>query len=97
MHFEAAIAIFRVIADNYSHYPAATQRTLLEGIYELADECQENLKRRSDLRQVEDLQTSFEMTKLFAEDAFKSGKFAEGFRSAAECCWSNAAVLESLP
>ena len=96
MDFQSAIAIFRVIADNYSHYPAATQRSLLEGIYALADECQENLQRRSDLGKLEDLETSFEMTKLFAEDAFKSGEFAEGFRSAAECCWSNVAVLESL-
>ena len=87
MDLQAVSAFFQVIADNYSHYSVATQRTLLEGIFQLADEYQENLRERADAHQYADLQTSLELTKLFAEEALKNGNLSEGFRLAAESCW----------
>ena len=94
MDLEAASAFFRVIAENHSRYSVATQRALLEGIFQLADECQENLTERADAQQYADLQTSLELTKLFANEALKNGNLCEGFRLASESFWPNPVLLE---
>ncbi len=94
MDLEAASAFFRVIADNHSHYSVATQRALLEGIFQLADECQENLRERPDAQQYADLQTSLELTKLFANEALKNGNLCEGFRLASESFWPSPVLVQ---
>jgi hypothetical protein len=94
MDLEAASAFFRVIVENHSHYSVAIQRTLLEGIFQLADECQENLRERADAQQCADLQTSLELTKLFANEALKNGNLCEGFRLASESFWPSPVLPE---
>ena len=94
MDLEPASAFVRVMAENYSHYSVAIQRALLEGIFQLADECQENLQERADAQQYADLQTSLELTKLFASEALKSGNLGEGFRLASESFWPSPILLE---
>ena len=95
MDLEAANAFIRVITENHAHYSVAIQRVLLEGIFQLADECQENLKERTDAQQHADLQMSLELTKLFANEALKNGNLCEGFRLASESFWPNPVLLEA--
>lgn len=94
MNLQAASAFFRVIAENHSHYSVATQRVLLEGIFQLADECQENLRERADAPQHADLQTSLELAKLFANEALKNGILSDGFRLASESFWPSPVLRE---
>lgn len=48
MDFHVVNAFVQVIAENHSRYSVATQRALLEGIFQLTDECQEQLNERRD-------------------------------------------------
>ena len=57
----------------------------MEGIFQLADVCQERLDERDDAFQYENLKASLSLVRLFANDALKSGNLAEGFRLTAEC------------
>ena len=84
MDLDIANAFVRVIAENHGRYSIATQRALLEGIFQLADECQEKLSERADSKQYESLRISLELTKFFVNEAFKSGDLCEGFRFAGE-------------
>ena len=97
MDLNTASAFILVISENFSHYSAATQRNLLEGIFQLADECKENLTERPDAPFYEDIAAKLSLAKLFASDALKSGNFCEGFRLVAECFWPSAAVPEEFP
>lgn len=95
MDLQAASAFFRIVAENHSHYSVATQRVLLEGIFQLADECQENLRERADApQQYADLQTSLELAKHFANEALKNGILSEGFRLASESFWPSPVLRE---
>jgi hypothetical protein len=84
MDLHSANAFIRVIAENHSRYSVATQLALLEGIFQLADDCQEKLSERADAQQYESLQISLGLIKLFVDEALKSGDLPEGFRSAYE-------------
>ena len=68
------------MSENFFHYCRATQRNLLDGIFQLADECNEDLSERPDAQGYEHLQTSPSLVKLFVSDALKNGNFPEGFR-----------------
>ncbi len=92
MDLQTANAFVRVVSENFSNYCRATQRDLLDGIFQLADECTEDLHERPDAQSYEHLQTSLSLAKLFVSDALKNGNFAEGFRLATECFWPTAAV-----
>jgi hypothetical protein len=92
MDLQTANAFVLVVSENFSQYCGATQRNLLDGIFQLADECKEDLSERPDAQGYEHLQTSLSLVKLFVSDALKNGNFAEGFRLAAECFWPTAAV-----
>jgi hypothetical protein len=69
---------------------------LLEGIFQLADVCQESLNERDDASQYENLKTSLSLVRLFANDALKHGNLAEGFRLAAECFAPATAVPQEI-
>ena len=92
MDLHSANAFVFVVSENFSRYCRATQRDLLDGIFQLADECKEDLGERPDAQGYEHLQTSLSLVKLFVSDALKNGNFAEGFRLAAECFSPTGAV-----
>jgi len=96
MDLNSANAFVRVVAENHSAYPVATQRALLEGIFQLADDCQEKLSARADARQYESLQISLSLAKLFVSEALKNGELCEGFRSAFESIRPGAIVPEEF-
>ena len=92
MDLHSANALVLLVTENYSQYSIAMQRSLLEGIFQLADECKENLSEEPDAPAYDHFQTSLTLAKLFASDALKSGNLVEGFRLVAECFWPLAAV-----
>ncbi len=92
MDLQTANAFVIVVSENFSRYSRSTQQNLLDGIFQLADECKEDLSERPDAQGYEHLQTSLSLVKLFVSDALKNGDFPEGFRLAAECFWPAAAV-----
>jgi hypothetical protein len=96
MDLHSANAFVRVIAENHSRYSVATQQALLEGIFQLADECQEELSERADSQQYESLQISFELIKLFVDEALKSGDLPEGFRFAHESIRPGVAIPQEF-
>jgi hypothetical protein len=87
MDLSAANALVMVISENHARYPIETQRSLLEGIFQLADECQEDLDQLPNSQLNADLRTSLILSKILISDAFKKGEFHEGFRHAAQCFW----------
>ena len=82
--FTAALFV-RVIAENSEIYSVSTHRTLLKGIFQLTDVCEESLNEREDASHYENLKTSLGLVRLFASDALKHGNLAEGLRAATEC------------
>ena len=96
MDLSTAALFVRVIAENSEVYSVGTQRMLLEGIFQLADVCQESLNDRDDASQYENLMTSLSLVRLFANDALKHGNLAEGFRLAAECFAPATAVPQEI-
>lgn len=96
MDLHIANAFVRVIAENHSRYSLATQRTLLEGIFQLADDCEEKLSGRADGKQYESLQISLGFTKFFVNEALKRGDLGEGFRFARESIQPNAIVPDEF-
>ena len=96
MDLSTAALFVRVIAENSETYSVGTQRSLLEGIFQLADLCQERLDERDDAFQYENLNTSLSLVRLFASDALKHGNLAEGFRLAAECFAPATAVPQEI-
>ncbi|MEO6970818.1 MAG: hypothetical protein ABI217_07975 [Chthoniobacterales bacterium] len=87
MDLSAASAFVMIVSENFAQYPIETQRSLLEGLYQLADECQEDLDELPDSPVNADLRTSLLLSKILISDAFKKGEFREGFRHAAQCFW----------
>ena len=73
MDVQTANALVMVIGENYSHYCIATQRNLLDGIFQLADECKEDLYERPNAPDYEQFQTSLSLVKLFVSEALKNG------------------------
>jgi|ERR1044071_7282236 hypothetical protein len=96
MDLQTANALVLVIGENYSHYCVATQRNLLDGIFQLADECKEDLYERPNAPDYEQFQTSLSLVKLFVSEALKNGNLPEGFRLAAECFWPTAAMPQDF-
>ncbi len=92
MDLHSANAFVRVIAENHSRYSVDTQRALLEGIFQLTDECQEKLMARADATQFESLQITLGLIKFFVNEALKSGDLAAGFRCAHESIQPGAVV-----
>ena len=97
MDLHTANALVLVVSENYSQYSSAMQRSLLEGIFQLADECKENLSEQPNAPDYDHFQTSLTLAKLFANEALKNGNLAEGFRLVAECFWPLADVPEDVP
>jgi RNAse (barnase) inhibitor barstar len=91
MDLSAANALVMVVSENFAQYPIETQRSLLEGIFQLADECQENLDDLPDTLTNEHLRTNLVLAKLLTSQALKNGALREGFSQAAQCFWPMAA------
>lgn len=91
MDLSAANALVMVVSENFAQYPVETQRRLLEGIFQLADECQENLDDLADTPTNGDLRTNLVLAKLLISNALKNGALREGFLQAAQCFWPIAA------
>jgi hypothetical protein len=87
MDMDAARAIILVLTENASLYSTATKRAVLEGIFELADDCRDEFAARPDATDYELAQTSLSLVKLFASNALKSGKLEEGLQLVGECFW----------
>jgi hypothetical protein len=96
MDLSTAALFVRVIAENSGIYSVSMQQTLLEGIFQLADVCEESLNERDDASHYENLKTSLSLVRLFASDALKQGDLAEGFRLAAECFAPATAVPHAI-
>ena len=96
MDISTAALFVRVIAENFERYSVSTQQTLLEGIFQLADICQESLNERDDASYYVNLTTSLSLVRLFASDALKHRNLAEGFRLAAECFAPATAVPQEI-
>ena len=96
MDFHVVNAFVQVIAENHSRYSVATQRALLEGIFQLTDECQEQLNERRDSKQYESLEISLGLTKFFVNEALKRGDLCGGFRFAYESIRPGAIVPEEF-
>ncbi|MGH8092527.1 MAG: hypothetical protein ACREIF_03520 [Chthoniobacterales bacterium] len=97
MDLRSANAFVLLVSENYSQYSVAMQRSLLEGIFQLADECKETLSEDPNSPGYDHFQTSLILAKLFASDALKRGNLVEGFRLAADCFWPLVAVPEDVP
>ena len=91
MNLYLANALVRVVSENFSQYSISMQRSLLEGIFQLADECKENLSERPDALEYDHFQISLTLIKLFASEALKNGNLSEGFQLVAECAGPMAA------
>ena len=91
MDLSSANAFVMVVSDNFAQYPVETQRSLLEGIFQLADECQEDLDELPDTPRNEEIRTNLILSKILISDALKNGELREGFRQAAHCFWPIAA------
>ncbi len=96
MDLQTANALVMVIGENFSRYCIATQRNLLDGIFQLADECKEDLYERPNATDYEQFQSSLSLAKHFVGEALKNGNLAEGFRLAAECFWPTAAMPQDF-
>ena len=91
MDLVAANSFVMVVSENFAQYSVETQRSLLEGIFQLADECQENLDDLPDTPMNEHLRTNLVLAKLLISQALKNGTLREGFSQAAQCFWPFAA------
>lgn len=87
MDLWAASAFVRVASENFTQYPADTQRSLLEGIFDLAHECKEELEHLPGNSTTIHLAVTLALLKSLLSDAIKAGEFAEGFRQASQCFW----------
>ncbi len=91
MDLSSASAFVMIASENFSQYPVETQRSLLEGIFHLADECKEDLGQLPETAAKVHLETTMTLLKSLISDALKAGAFREGFRHAAQCFWPVAA------
>jgi len=91
MDLSAANSFVMVVSENFAQYPVEIQRSLLEGIFQLADECQENLDDLPDTLKNEHLRTNLILAKLLISQALKNGALREGFLQASQCFWPIAA------
>ena len=96
MDISAAKAFVLVLSENSAFYSRETQRSLLEGIFQLADECLDNLSPWCDAETSEQTMTSLSLAKRFANDALKSGNFSDGFQMAGECFWPISTSLQEF-
>ncbi|MGH8092532.1 MAG: hypothetical protein ACREIF_03545 [Chthoniobacterales bacterium] len=91
MDLPSANAFVMLVSDNFAQYPVETQRSLLEGIFQLADECQEDLDELPDSPGHAHLRMNLVLSKILIGNALKKGELREGFRQAARCFWPVAA------
>jgi hypothetical protein len=91
-----AALVVRVIAENFDKYPTSVQRNLLEGVFQLADVCEDELNQRSDGSHYENLKASLSLARFFVSGSLKNGDLAEGFRLAAECFSPATAVPQAI-
>lgn len=87
MDLLSASAFVMVVSENFSQYPIETQRNLLEGIFQLADECKEELSQLPETATTVHLGATLTLLKSLISDALKAGDLREGFRQAAQCFW----------
>jgi hypothetical protein len=87
MDLSAASALVWVASENFTHYPPDTQRSLLEGIFCLADECKEELNHLPRNSTTIHLSATMSLLKSLISDAVKAGEFEKGFRQARQCFW----------
>jgi hypothetical protein len=87
MDLWAASALVKVASENFTQYPPETQRSLLEGIFDLAHECKEELEHVPANSTTVHLTVTLGLLKSLISDAIKAGEFAEGFRQARQCFW----------
>jgi len=92
MELHLASTFIRVIADNAHRYPVATQQALLEGIFQVADECHDQLQRMPDRDHFENVAISLDLVKSIVNDSFKHAQLNDGLRFAGECFPTELAV-----
>ena len=95
MDLGSAKAIVLILSENFSFYPPQTQRSALEGIFQLADECKEEVGREVSDVQCDGIQTSLSLVKMLLSESLKRGNLDEGFRAAHECFWPLSENLSS--
>jgi|SRR3954453_17891394 len=87
MDLSSASALVWVASENFAQYPPETQRSLLEGIFHLADDCKEELNQVPRNSTTIHLTATLSLLKSLISDALKAGEFEEGFRQARQCFW----------
>lgn len=96
MDLSSAWSLVKLASENYENYPLETQRSLLESIFHLADDCQEELSEMQPTSTSAHFETTLSLLKFIISDALKAGDLSEGFRQAAQCFWpAGAANFES--
>ncbi len=85
MDLQYARILVRAVVETHTQYSIATQMDLLEGLFQLADDCIESLRARSDAADHKHIELSLDLAKFFADAALKNKDLAEGFRLVAEC------------
>lgn len=91
MDLSSASAFVTVVSENFAQYPVETQRNLLEAIFQLADECKEDLSQLPETATTVHVGATLTLLKSLISDALKAGDLREGFRQAAQCFWPVAA------
>ena len=79
MNIHAALRLIQVACDHQDSYNDYSRKSLLNGIYELADSCVESIQERDDRQKYEHAQSEIELIKDFAEKGLKSGDLATAF------------------
>ncbi len=86
MELHAAKAMIMVLSENTKLYSEETKRSVLDGIFQLAQECKEELALDPESDD-EAAQVSLSVAKNFASSALKSGRLNDGLRAVGECFW----------
>jgi gamma-glutamylcyclotransferase (GGCT)/AIG2-like uncharacterized protein YtfP len=85
MDLNAASSFVRLAQENHFRYEAAMQRELLNGIYQIADHCIEEIDQLEDDEEYREAREEIELMKQVVTSALESGDFTDGFRLAHEC------------
>jgi hypothetical protein len=84
MHLNLAEELARAANDSYESYDEFFQRELLHGVFELAQECADELKEREDAEEWENAIRELELAKDEISTALKAKNYAHGFVFAVE-------------
>ena len=86
MELYAAQAMIMVLSENTKLYSDKTKRAVLDGIFQLAQECKEELALDPHPGNAE-AQISLSVAKNFASSALKTERLDDGLQAVGECFW----------